>query len=325
MTDFLNIIRKPIDAEMQRFGVLFDDALSHRDGTLQAALDYIRRREGKRMRPMLTVLIAKCFGTPNDDTYRAALGLELLHTASLVHDDVVDESDKRRGMKSVNAVFDNRLAVLVGDFVLSTALLNVCKTDNVEIVRILSELGQTLADGEIKQLTSNASDEISEDAYFDIITHKTAALFEACARLGALSVGASKDDTEVAAQFGHTLGIMFQIRDDIFDYGDSIEIGKPTSNDMREGKLTLPAIYALKKADSDTLSIARKVKNRMATDNEIAQLIAYTKQHGGIDYAEKKMQELHAQAMRFVDNRVGDHTLKESLATYLDYIISRDK
>lgn len=325
MKDYLSIIRKPIEADLNEFAKLFDDSLSHSDGQLNMALNYIRQRTGKRMRPMLTILAAKVFGEVSETTYRAGVGLELLHTASLVHDDVVDESAERRGQKSVNAVYDNKIAVLVGDYILSAALLNVCKTDNVKIVTYLSKLGQTLSNGEILQLTSNGSEEISEEAYYSVIRQKTAALFEACCALGSMSVGASDEQVEAARLFGQQLGIIFQIRDDIFDYYQSTKLGKPTGNDMLEGKLTLPAIYAvLTTKDSSMTAIAQKVKARKASPEEIAQLVAFTKANGGIEYAERKMLELHVKAQQFLDRRVGDFAIKTSLSTYLDYCIERD-
>ena len=189
---------------------------------------------------MLMLLIAKAFGCVSEVTQHAAIGLELLHTASLVHDDVVDESGERRGQASVNAFYDNKVAVLVGDYILSTALLHVSYTSSDRIVSGLAELGRTLSDGEILQLENISNQTISEEAYYEVIKRKTAALFEACTEIGALSVGASKDDVEQARLFGLHLGMAFQIRDDIFDYYESNDIGKPTGNDMAEGKLTLP-------------------------------------------------------------------------------------
>lgn len=317
-------IRKPIEAEMKNFDALFDDALSHADGTLSVALNYIRQRAGKRMRPMLTILVAKSFGEVNENTYRAGVGLELLHTASLVHDDVVDESDKRRGQRSMNSVYDNRVAVLVGDYILSTALLNVAATGNIGIVECVSRLGQTLSNGEILQLTSNASEGISEDVYYSVIGQKTAALFGACCAVGAMSVNASQKDVEAARLFGMKVGMIFQIRDDIFDYFESSEIGKPTGNDMAEGKLTLPAIHAVLTADdAEMLAIAKRVKSLDASPEEMSRLIDFAKQNGGIEYAEKVMHRLHGDALSFVNARVGDEALKSSLTAYLDYCILR--
>lgn len=324
MKDYLSIIRKPIEADIEEFTKLFDDSLSHSDGQLSMALNYIRQRAGKRMRPMLTMLIAKVFGDTSDVTYRSAVGLELLHTASLVHDDVVDEAGERRGQSSVNAVYDNKIAVLVGDYILSAALLNVCETKNVAIVAYLSKLGQTLSNGEILQLTSNGSGQISEEAYYQVIKQKTAALFEACCALGSMSVGASEDDVKAAMMFGQQLGIIFQIRDDIFDYYDNSNIGKPTGNDMLEGKLTLPAIYAvLSSENTEMKTIALRVKAHKATAEDIAELVAFTKSNGGIEYAEKVMRELHFKAQQFLDSRVMDSVIKTSLQVYLDYCIER--
>lgn len=276
------------------------------------------------MRPMLILLMAKNFGQITSATQHAAVGLELLHTASLVHDDVVDESAERRGQASVNKVFDNKVAVLVGDYILSTALLQVSFTHSEEIVRYLAELGRTLSNGEILQLSNIQNQEISENVYYQVIKQKTAALFEACAALGALSAGADEANIESARRFGQNLGIIFQIRDDIFDYYDLGEIGKPTGNDMAEGKLTLPVIYALKSTqDEDMMALARKVKNGSVTAEEIARLVAFTKAHGGIEYADRRMWDFHAEAMLFLDTEVNDEAVRRSLKAYLDYVIER--
>lgn len=286
--DYLSIIKHPIEAELADFVSLFNQSLSHEDGLLGSALEHIRKRAGKRMRPILILLMARNFGQITDVTQNAAVGLELLHTASLVHDDVVDESEERRGQASVNATYDNKVAVLVGDYILSTALLCVARTHSEQIVTYLAELGRTLSDGEILQLSNIGRKDISDDVYYDVIKQKTAALFEACAGIGALSSGASEEDVMAAKQFGQNLGIIFQIRDDIFDYYDSKEIGKPTGNDMAEGKLTLPVIHAVNNGgDEDMKRLALKVKDHSVTAEEIASLVDYTKRMGGIEYAEK--------------------------------------
>ena len=326
MKDYVSIIKQPIEQQLQVFDTMFAEVLSHSDGQLSMALDYIRRRAGKRMRPILILLIARSFGEVTETTYRAALGLELLHTASLVHDDIVDEAEERRGQASVNAVYGNKVAVLVGDYILSTALLNVAQTGSNAIVEYLGRLGQTVSNGEILQLTSNGSENISEDAYYEVIKLKTAALFEACCAMGSLSVNAREDCIAEAKDFGQQLGIIFQIRDDIFDYYDNTAIGKPTGNDMMEGKLTLPVIHALFAVrDDEMLALARKVKRREATSEDIARLVLFTKQNGGIEYAEKVMAELHRKALTFIEKRVGDSTIKAALEAYLDYVIKREK
>lgn len=323
--DYLSIIKHPIEAELADFVSLFNQSLSHEDGLLGSALEHIRKRAGKRMRPILILLMARNFGQITDVTQNAAVGLELLHTASLVHDDVVDESEERRGQASVNATYDNKVAVLVGDYILSTALLCVARTHSEQIVTYLAELGRTLSDGEILQLSNIGRKDISEDVYYDVIKQKTAALFEACAGIGALSSGASEEDVMAAKQFGQNLGIIFQIRDDIFDYYDSKEIGKPTGNDMAEGKLTLPVIHAVNNGGDENMKrLALKVKDHSVTAEEIASLVDYTKRMGGIEYAEKRMWEFHAEAQRFLDERVGQQEIKEALQAYLDFVIKRN-
>ena len=321
--DYLATIRRPIATEMNDFVVLFNESLTHGEGLLEHVLSHIRKRGGKRMRPMLILLSAKNYGEVSEVTQNAALGLELLHTASLVHDDVVDESSERRGQASVNASYDNKVAVLVGDYILSTALLRVALSNNHQIVQQLAELGRTLAAGEILQLSNISNQEISEDVYYQVIDKKTAVLFEACAGLGAISVGVNNEEVEKAKKFGHNIGMIFQIRDDIFDYYDSKEIGKPTGNDMTEGKLTLPVIYALTHSDSQAMqTLAKKVKNGTINADEIAVLVEFTKQSGGIEYAERKMEEFAKEAQKYIDECVKPE-LKSAYTAYLDYVIQR--
>ena len=278
------------------------------------------------MRPMLILLIAKNYGGISSVTQHSAVGLELLHTASLVHDDVVDESKERRGQASVNAEYNNKVAVLVGDYVLSTALLNVALTNNTHIVQSLAELGRTLSNGEILQLSNIQNSEFSEEVYYEVIKMKTAALFEACCEIGAMSANATEEDLEKAKTFGRNLGIIFQIRDDIFDYYDSKEIGKPTGNDMSEGKLTLPVLYALNSThDSEMEEIARKVKSRDVSQEEISRLVAFTKANGGIEYAEQKMLELRSQCLQFIDAESVTEEIRIALTAYIDYVIQRNK
>lgn len=324
--DYLSLIKKPIERELQDFISMFNESLYHDDGMLSQALLHIRNRAGKRMRPMLILLMAKNFGVVTNTTQCAAVGLELLHTASLVHDDVVDESSERRGQASVNAVYNNKVAVLVGDYILSTALLYVSRTHSEQIVQYLARLGQTLSDGEILQLSNIQNHDLSEDVYYEVIKQKTAALFEACAAMGALSANAGEEAVDAAKKFGQNLGIIFQIRDDIFDYFDSPDIGKPTGNDMAEGKLTLPVIYAINSTgDEEMKSLALKVKDHTVSKDEIARLVDFTKLHGGIDYAEKRMNDFHKEALSFLDDYVADVDIRASLSAYLDFIILRNK
>ena len=323
--DYLSIIKQPIASDLSDFIALFEQAMSHEDGMLGSALSHIRQRGGKRMRPMLMLLMAKNYGAVSQVTQHSAVGLELLHTASLVHDDVVDESGERRGQASVNATYNNKVAVLVGDYILSTALLHVSFTGNQGIVQELSELGRTLAAGEILQLSNIQNQQISEDVYYQVIQQKTAALFQSCAAIGALSAGASEEDVKKAGEFGRNLGIMFQIRDDIFDYFDSKEIGKPTGNDMMEGKLTLPVIYALNNTDFDSMqTLAKKVKAGTINPDEIAVLVEFTKQQGGIEYAEQKMAEFSQLCKDYIDNNVKEKAIRDALTAYVDYVVQRN-
>ena len=322
----LSLIKKPIEGYLDDFIKLFNDSLSHTDGLLSQVLEHIRSRGGKRMRPMLILLIAKNYGGITSVTQHSAVGLELLHTASLVHDDVVDESKERRGQASVNAEYNNKVAVLVGDYVLSTALLNVALTNNTHIVQSLAELGRTLSNGEILQLSNIQNSEFSEEVYYEVIKMKTAALFEACCEIGAMSANATEEDLEKAKSFGRNLGIIFQIRDDIFDYYDSKEIGKPTGNDMTEGKLTLPVLYALNSTEDEEMkAIARKVKSRDVSQEEISRLVAFTKANGGIEYAEQKMLELRSQCLQFIDAESVTEEIRIALTAYIDYVIQRNK
>ena len=311
---------------MGDFNALFDHSLSHTDGMLSQALAHIRQKTGKRMRTMLILLMARNYGAVTDSTLNAAVGLELLHTASLVHDDVVDESGERRGQASLNATYNNKVAVLVGDYLLSTALLHVAYTGNKQIVQYLAELGRTLASGEILQLSNIRSQGISEDVYYQVIRQKTAALFEACCAIGALSAGAAEADIVAAKGFGCNLGMIFQIRDDIFDYFESADIGKPTGNDMAEGKLTLPVIYALNTVGDEAMfALARKVKEGTVTADEIAVLVDFTKKNGGIEYAQRRMDELRMQCDAFIRGSVGDREIGDALTAYVDFVIRRTK
>ena len=324
--EYLKLIKAPIEAQLNNFIELFNGTLSHSEGLLADVLSHIRQRGGKRMRPMLILLMAKNYGDVQDTTLHAAVGLELLHTASLVHDDVVDESEERRGQASVNATYNNKVAVLVGDYLLSTALLHVAYTGNGTIIQNLAELGRTLAQGEILQLSNIQNTEISEDVYYDVIKMKTAALFESCASIGAMSAGASVEEVEKAKFFGRNLGIIFQIRDDIFDYYESKEIGKPTGNDMAEGKLTLPVIYALNNSHLESMqTLARKVKAGTVNSDEIAVLVEFAKENGGIAYAEQRMYDYRKLCMEYIEESVRQEDIKRALEAYIDYVIQRKK
>ena len=324
MSQDLTKICKPVEAEMSQFIELYKASLSSTNVLLNQVIEHVIQKPGKMMRPLLLFLIAKYFGKVTPVAYHAAVSLELLHTATLIHDDVVDESDQRRGQTSVNAAFNNKVAVLSGDFFLATALQQVSLTRNFEIVDIVARLGQVLADGELLQLYNIANNTLSYDVYFDIIKNKTAILFSSCARAGAIAGGADSQLVKEATEFGEYIGLCFQIKDDILDYFESKELGKPTGNDMKEGKLTLPVLYALNSTqDSTYLDIAKKVRFSTATDSEIHQLIEFSKAKGGIDFAYKKIDEIKEKASAFLAD-APQSSIISSLQAYLDYVVERN-
>lgn len=321
--DLLQQIRQPITSELAQYDALFDKVLIHNEAFMDQVLAYVRSRKGKMMRPILVFLLAKAWGNISTATYHSAVALELLHTSSLIHDDVVDESDERRGQTSVHSLYGNKIAVLMGDYMLSKTLEHSALTGNVEAVKAVAELGATLSEGEIHQLSFVEGEAIDEETYYSIIRRKTASLFAACGRLAALSVGADADFTAKAATFGEWVGMCFQIRDDIFDYYDDPSIGKPRGNDMAEGKLTLPLILALKSTgDAAMYALARKVKAGTATAEEITQLIDFTKRKGGVAAAEAKMKELRDEAVQLIAD-FQNTAVRTALEQYIDFAIGR--
>jgi len=321
----LEQIKRPISAEFEVFKQKFDASLQSSNPLLGEVINFIKQRNGKMMRPMLALLMAKLCGEIKDSTYYAAISLELLHTASLVHDDVVDESDKRRGQSSVNAVYDNKVSVLVGDYLLATSLTNAALTADVQLVKLVSRLGQALSEGEIIQLSNTNASDFSEDVYFDVIRKKTAALFSTASEAGARSVKCTDGMAQKAALFGELIGIAFQIKDDIFDYYTSDVLGKPTGNDMKEGKLTLPSLYVLNTLkDESMIALALKIRSLEATDEEIAQFIEYVKCNGGIEYATMVMKGYRDKAIEVLPS-TASQDLKDALTAYIDYVIERKK
>ncbi len=323
--DHSSLIKSPISEELEDFKELFESSLSSSNLLLNSVIAHIRQKNGKMMRPILVLLSAKLYGNVCPATLHAAVSLELLHNASLVHDDVVDESTERRGQLSVNAIFNNKVAVLSGDFLLATALVQVAMTRSHDIIGIVSALGRDLADGELLQLSNVSNPQFSETVYFDVIRKKTAVLFAACTKAGALSVGADAEKVEQARLFGEYIGLCFQIKDDIFDYSDSKEIGKPTGNDMSEGKLTLPALHVLNTVKDEAMrALAVRIKNGEAASDEIARLVEFTKRQGGIEYALQTMYAYKEKALSLLAS-MPDTDVKAALAAYLDYVVEREK
>ena len=324
MNQLQNIIQ-PIAGELDQCRLLFAQSLHHDNQLLDHALSMVREHNGKMMRPILVLLVARLFGDIDERTLNVACAYEAFHTASLVHDDVVDESDERRGQKSVNRDSGNKVAVLVGDYILSNALNYLAQTDCPQLVSIMSDAAKRLADGELLQLYNVGNQEISEQTYFKIISNKTAALFAACAYSSAIICGCEAETADQMRLFGETVGICFQIRDDIFDYKTD-DIGKPTCNDMKEGKLTIPVIHALLNAKSEDTKvmncIAQKVKQLHASQEEILALVEFTDREGGIDYAYSLMNE-YAEKAKAILNQFPDSDIRTALSCYVDYVVGR--
>lgn len=322
--DQLEEIKQPILDDLKRFNQIFDETLHHSNPLLNIIFEHIRTRKGKLMRPTLLFLVAREFGVPVEATYLSAVMLELLHTASLVHDDIVDESDERRGQASVNAVYGNKEAVLVGDFLLSSSLEKASETRNLRIVDHISSLGKQLSSGEILQLSKSQMNDFTEQSYYDIIRLKTAVLFASTAEVAAISVGASESDIKRMYEFGDNLGICFQIRDDIFDYFDNSKIGKPTGNDLLEGKLTLPVLYALNSShDKAMMSLAAKIKEGSGSKEDVATLVDFTKSNGGIEYAENCMMNFSNRALNLISD-FKQESIRHSLESYIAFVIQRN-
>lgn len=323
--DLLKEIRKPVEADLVRFNEMFRESLRSDNPLLGMALDHLTRRTGKQMRPILVMLAAR--GADNsvdvvsDQVIHAAIAMELLHTASLVHDDIVDESDRRRGQKSVNSLLDNKAAVLVGDFLLSKAIEHAVACGDSRVVALISNVGIMLSDGELLQLANVDSKEIGEGAYYEVVRKKTASLFSACAEVGALLATDHPGYIYTMKRFGMLLGICFQLKDDIFDYDDQHDVGKPVGNDMKEGKLTLPVIYVANK-NPEAHALALKVRAGEASQEEITRLVNLTRQEGGVLYAESAMGDMSGMATGLLDE-VGEITIVQALQYYLDFVAKR--
>ena len=312
-------IEQPVAVEFKRFNDEFAASLRSETNRLQSAIDQILNASGKHVRPLLVLLTAKACGQVTDNTINSAVLLELLHTATLIHDDVIDETKQRRGVPSLNAIFDNRISVLVGDYVLSTALIRSIQTGNLQIIGIVSNLGRDLSEGEIKQLETAEESIIDESCYMQVIRKKTAMLLSACAEIGSISAGASGEMVEKCREFGEYLGYCFQIKDDIFDYFKEANIGKPTGNDIREGKVTLPLLHALQ-----TEHCLHIINEKDFTTENIDLLIDFAKANGGIEYAEQRMQVYHDKAVEVLMT-LPESEAREGLLLLADYIVERRK
>ncbi|MEN9918013.1 MAG: hypothetical protein RL662_449 [Bacteroidota bacterium] len=318
------LIAKPIASELDKFNSLFKESIFSNNSRIQEIIDYIMKSDGKRIRPILLLLAAKACGTINDTTYLSAVTVELLHTASLIHDDVVDESKMRRGNASVNAIYDNKMAVLAGDYFLSTALIKSILTGNMEIITSVSNLGRSLAEGELNQLSLAKEVILDEEQYFEVINKKTASLLSICMKVGAISVDASLQDIEKFEQLGEYLGICFQLKDDIFDYFSN-DVGKPTGNDIREGKVTLPLLFSLSKADKNISDKKLElIKLGDFSDAVVEELLSFARENGGIEYAYQKIDFYKNKALAIIQT-LPDGDVKDALFSTVDYLVDRTR
>ena len=318
--DYKNLAVATISEELKKFDLLYSSIRSE-NAQLQEMIEHMYKADGKKIRPILLLLTAKALGEVNDRTYHGAVTIELLHTATLIHDDVVDDADMRRGQPSLNSVFDNRKTVLCGDFFLSSALTQSVLTENLEIVSIISKLGKNLAEGELLQLLIADEVIIDEEEYFNVIRKKTASLLSSCMKIGALTVGADREKVDTFAELGELIGLGVQLRDDIFDYYDD-NIGKPTGNDIREGKITLPLLHAFKNTDEKEHQHAMSiVESKNFTDENINYLINFAKANGGIEYTYAALEQSTDKAIQLVtDLKTISDDMKESFYSVIQYL-----
>ena len=324
MTLLLKDIQAPVAIEMQTFERKFRSFMKSNVFLVDQIMSFIVKRKGKQMRPLFVFLTAGVSGDISDRTYRGGPMIELLHTASLVHDDVVDDSNFRRGFFSVNALWKNKIAVLVGDYLLSRGLLLSVDHGDYDLLKIVSEAVKEMSEGELLQISKARTLDITEDVYFDVIRQKTASLIASCCAVGAASSGASAEEIAAMKSFGLNVGMAFQIKDDLFDYG-SDEIGKPRGIDIKEKKMTLPLIYALSQSNkSDKRTILRKIKKRSDKSETVQEVIRFVKEKGGIEYATNVMNEFHQKAVSELDN-FPESNYKSSLMDLVKFTIERER
>ena len=321
----VDVILSPIKNEMAEFEVRFKDSMQSDVSLLEKINHYIIKRKGKQVRPMFVFLCAKMLGENADKTYDSAILIELLHTATLVHDDVVDDANERRGSFSVNAIWKNKIAVLVGDFMLSKILLLSLEKENTELLKIIARSVKDMSEGELLQIEKARLLDITEDIYYDVIKKKTASLISSCCEIGAASVNADKEMRKKMKDFGEKVGLAFQIKDDIFDYGDGTNIGKPTGTDIRERKLTLPIIYVLNNSSKEIRKeLINIIKNHNESKKHIKRAIDIVIKNGGIDYANKQMNLFAEKALNLLAE-IPSSEFKTALLELVNYTINRKK
>lgn len=321
----LDEIKAPIAEELEKFKPYFEQQMKSGSRKLNLVVRYALKTKGKQMRPIIVFLCAKMLGTVNEKTLTAAALIELLHTATLVHDDVVDESFYRRGLFSIFALYKAKIAVLLGDFFLAKGLLMSLQNDDFNLLKTVSEAVKEMSEGELDQIDHARRMDITEESYYEVIRKKTATLIAACAATGAQSIGANPQTVETMKQFGTKIGLAFQIKDDLFDYQKTGAIGKPKYNDIQERKLTLPVIYALKTdKDGESRSIKKIFRKKRKSKDDIARIVDFVIKNGGVEYSVKKMQQLKDEAVAMLAP-LPDNESKNSLIKLSDYIINRNK
>ncbi len=321
----VEIIKAPIQEELEEFEHRFRFAMKSKVPLLDRITHYIIKRKGKQLRPMFVFLSAKACGKVSDSTFTAATLIELLHTATLVHDDVVDDANERRGFFSLNALWKNKVAVLVGDYLLSQGLLRAIDANEFELLRVVSTAVKAMSEGELLQMEKTRTLNYDESVYFEIIRQKTAALIVACCQSGALSADADEKTKKLMADFGEKVGIAFQIKDDLFDYGAGKNIGKPTGIDIQERKTTLPLIYALNHSSkADRKHMVNIVKNHNQNFQKVAEVVEIVSASGGIEYATRQMND-YAQASLDILAQLPETEARRSLETLVTYTVEREK
>lgn len=321
----LEDIQQSIRPELKRLSECINSALSSSNQMMNQVIAGYLESKGKLIRPVMVILAAKLFGQVNDRVIASAAAVELLHNASLIHDDVIDDSKLRRSLPTINNLWGNHIAVLTGDYFVANALRQGISTGDIRVVSVLADLGEMLSLGEIDQIYNARFHTLSEKAYFDVISSKTASLFVSCVKMGAYSVDVDEKAMEPMLRFAELLGLCFQIKDDIFDYFQDPKIGKPTGNDLREGKVTLPLLYALSRTELPEHEAMLELSRKEVLDtNDIDTLIDFAKASGGIEYAYEKMNKFRAQAMEILSQYPQSDTT-DSFAAIFDYVISREK
>jgi len=317
------LIVQPVASEIKQFEADFTKMLHSEIPLLQSTIEQVLRSNGKHVRPLLLLLTAKACGEPTKMTNEAAIIIETLHTTTLIHDDVIDETKQRRGKPSLNAIFDNRIAVLTGDYILSGAILSAAETGNLIIIKTIARVCRELSEGEFLQIDNTEKCSLDENEYLHMIQKKTATLISACSELGAISVSAPIETVHKCRLFGEYLGYCFQIKDDIFDYYDNLNLGKPTGNDIREGKITLPLLYALKNApEKERIAHLEIINNHLFTTENVTVLIQFAKQYGGINYAESRLAAYKQKAVEII-NSFPETAARNSLLLLADYFSER--